>query len=86
MLFLTRPAAAKKMLDDRLKEAGDAVIITYCGSCVESFRGAGRESYHLLEALFNQKVARSFGNRIRNARRCATRLDICLGRRKYRHA
>jgi Fe-S oxidoreductase len=68
MLFLTRPAAAKKMLDARLDEAGSASILTYCESCVEAFRGAGRESFHLLEILFNRKAPRAFVNRVVNAR------------------
>jgi Fe-S oxidoreductase len=68
MLFLTRPAAAQKMLDARLDEAGSAPILTYCESCVEAFRGAGRESFHLLEVLFNRKAPRTFANRVANAR------------------
>jgi hypothetical protein len=57
------------MLAARLAEAGGSPILTYCESCGEAFRGAGRESRHLLEVLFDQKVTRSFGNRIRNASR-----------------
>ena len=72
MLFLTKPDAARKMLDHRLAEAQGAPILTYCESCAEAFRGAGRESGHLLEALFDRRVPRSFGNRVSNAR-CGSR-------------
>lgn len=69
MLFITKPAAAQNMLEERLAEAEGSTILSYCESCVEAFRSAGSESYHLLEILFDQKAFRSTRNRILNARR-----------------
>ena len=69
MIFLTAPEISKKMLDERLAAAHDLPIATYCESCVESFRKAGRQSIHLLEVIFDQKADRGILNRLRNAHR-----------------
>ena len=68
MLFLTNPAASKKLLRKRLDEAATLPVATYCESCVEAFRSAGHKSVHLLEILFGKMVRRSVSNRIKNAR------------------
>jgi hypothetical protein len=69
MIFLTNPAASKKMLDARLVETNGLPIVTYCESCVESFRAAGHEAVHLLEVLFDAPAQRGVLNRNKNAHR-----------------
>lgn len=68
MLFLTDPEASGKMLRDRLEKAGPLPILSYCESCVETFRGAGHPAYHLLEVVFDQKARRGIIHRITNTR------------------
>lgn len=67
MVFLTDPVKSKGMLDHRLSAARDLPIVTYCESCVESFRGAGHPSFHLLEVIFDQTARRGVLHRLRNA-------------------
>lgn len=68
MLFLTNPKASGKMLGDRLENAGPLPIVTYCESCVETFRGAGHPAFHILEVIFNQTTRRGIIHRINNTR------------------
>ncbi|WP_250229757.1 (Fe-S)-binding protein [Anaeropeptidivorans aminofermentans] len=67
MIFLTEPETSKKMLQNRIKDANNLPIITYCESCVEAFREGHKEAFHILELIDGSFSERSFLNRINNA-------------------
>ncbi len=54
MVPAVHPELAGKMTAFRLSKASRD-LVTYCASCRARFAGAGRESLHLLELLFNPR-------------------------------
>lgn len=66
MLFLTNPESSRQMLQQRLQGTRSIPIVTYCESCVETFRGAGHEAIHLLEVIFDRPAARGIRQRLTN--------------------
>lgn len=68
MIFIANPEAADKIWNACEKKHGNLPAVTYCESCVEAFRGKGKEAYNVLEVVFDKKVERSVANRIKNAR------------------
>lgn len=57
MLMALYPAEGKKVLENRLKESECRHIITYCFSCVDSFKQAGCKCMHVLELCFSKPGA-----------------------------
>ncbi|SDX74019.1 (Fe-S)-binding protein [Tepidimicrobium xylanilyticum] len=53
MVGLTQPNIAREHTNRRANEADTDYIITYCQECVESMRRGGKNSYHILDLLFN---------------------------------
>ncbi|MBE6922211.1 MAG: (Fe-S)-binding protein [Ruminococcaceae bacterium] len=67
MLHCTNPEASRKIREKRLAEfPEDRTIASSCEGCLSAFRGAGRDTAHLLEILFGKSKSRGWGNRIKN--------------------
>lgn len=67
MLHCTNPEASKQIRDRRLSEFPEhRTIVSSCEGCLSAFRGADRDTAHLLELLFGKSESRSWGNRIKN--------------------
>lgn len=67
MLHCTNPEASRKIRNKRLAEfPEDRTIASSCEGCLSAFRGAGRDTAHLLEILFGKSKSRGWGNRLKN--------------------
>ena len=67
MLHCTNPQASEKIRDRRLSEfPEDRVIVSSCEGCLSAFRGANRDTAHILELLFGKSRSRGWGNRLKN--------------------
>lgn len=67
MLHCTNPEASRNIREKRLSEfPEDRTIASSCEGCLSAFRGAGRDTAHLLEILFGKSKSRGWGNRIKN--------------------
>lgn len=55
MVSVTQGHIAKAHTERRANEASTDYIITYCQECVESMRRGGKNSFHILDLLFNDK-------------------------------
>lgn len=55
MVPITQGYIAKAHTMRRAQEAKTEHIITYCQECVESIRRSGKNSYHILDVLFNDE-------------------------------
>lgn len=66
MLHCTNPEASRKIREKRLSEfPEDRTIASSCEGCLSAFRGADRDTAHLLEILFGRSKSRGWGNRIK---------------------
>ena len=66
MLAATDPKKSAKMRRNRLKEfPKERTIVSNCEGCLGAFRGAGRNTLHLLELLFGKSNSRGWANRIK---------------------
>ncbi|GHT01009.1 hypothetical protein AGMMS50276_28140 [Synergistales bacterium] len=82
MLMAINPAASRKILQRCVEQSPTPNILTYCFSCADSFRSAGRRSFHSLELLFaDELVSRPRESVWRNRFR-ASRLIARLGDRE----
>jgi Fe-S oxidoreductase len=54
MLMMIYPEKGKELLMKRLSESQNRNILTYCFSCVDSFRKAGCNSVHGLDLIFRR--------------------------------
>ncbi|GHS86597.1 hypothetical protein AGMMS49957_05020 [Synergistales bacterium] len=52
MLAVTNPKASRGILERCVAQSPAPDMLTYCFSCADSFRSAGRRSFHALEILF----------------------------------
>lgn len=68
MIFITNQNASDKIWNACEKTHGKLPAVTYCESCVEAFRGKGKEAYNVLEVVFDKKVDRNVTNRMKNVR------------------
>lgn len=55
MVFVTQADIAKAHAERRATESNTDHIITYCQECVESMRKGGKNSFHILDVLFNEE-------------------------------
>ncbi len=56
MLLALNPPAGLKQAHKRVDQSPTDFIITYCQSCVETFRMTGKTSVHLLELFFDNTL------------------------------
>ena len=67
MLHCTDPETSRKIRERRLSEFPvERTIASSCEGCLSAFRGAGRDTAHLLEILFGKSKSRGWGNRLKN--------------------
>jgi Fe-S oxidoreductase len=64
MVGATNPSVAIANIKQRIDEVPSDVIITYCASCVDAFRSADKEAYHILELLFDSNSKIGMNNTI----------------------
>jgi len=65
MMRARDPEKSAQMLDSRLSQfPADMPVTSYCEGCLDAFRSKGRDTVHLLEALFGRSEKRGWGNRI----------------------
>lgn len=58
MMMARNPVLAKALMTKRANSTKSSRIVSYCESCVQSMIVGGKESLHLLDLLFNEKVKR----------------------------
>lgn len=56
MVSVTQSHIAKAHTERRANEANTDYILTYCQECVESMRRGGKNSFHILDLLFNENL------------------------------
>lgn len=69
MLQTRDPQKSAAIRARRLAELpAERTVLSSCEGCLGAFRGAGRDTCHILELLFGRSRSRSWGNRLRNSR------------------
>ncbi len=68
MLMTLEPEKGQKLFEIRAKEAPSPHIVTYCASCVDTFRQNGFQGTHILELLWNIQSNGSWKNRYQAVR------------------
>ncbi|MFR1710426.1 MAG: heterodisulfide reductase-related iron-sulfur binding cluster [Clostridium sp.] len=63
MIMTLKPEKGQKLFQIRAKQAPSKEIVTYCASCVDTFRQNNFEAYHILELLWETKTIGSWKNR-----------------------
>ncbi len=63
MIMTLEPEKGRKLFEIRAKQAPSKEIVTYCGSCVDTFRSNGFEGTHILELLWQAQCNKSWKNR-----------------------
>lgn len=56
MLLALNPKAGQKLAHKRASQSPTYYVVTYCQSCVETFRTTDLTSVHLLELIFNENI------------------------------
>ena len=67
MLMVRDPQASQRILSNSINRSDNKHIISYCFSCITSFRSIGCTAIHILEAIFTTNDGRD------NAKRSLTR-------------
>ncbi|HAK43503.1 MAG TPA: hypothetical protein DCM59_13400 [Clostridium sp.] len=57
------PEKGQQLFQIRANQAPSKEIVTYCASCVDTFRQNNFEAYHILELLWEMKTTGSWRNR-----------------------
>ncbi len=69
MIMTLYPEKGQKLFEIRAKQAPSKEIVTYCSSCVDTFRKNSFEAYHILELLWETKANGSWKNRYNSVRK-----------------
>ncbi len=69
MIMTLDPQKGQKLFEIRAKQAPSREIVTYCASCVNTFRENSFEAYHILELLWEIKTNGSWKNRYNSVRK-----------------
>lgn len=69
MIMTLDPQKGQKLFQIRAKQAPSKEIVTYCASCVDTFRQNDFEAYHILELLWKTKTNGSWRNRYNSVRK-----------------
>ncbi len=68
MLMTMYPEKGKKMFDVRASQAPSKEIVTYCASCVDTFRNNSFNAKHVLELLWETQTKGSWLNRYKTVK------------------
>lgn len=69
MIMTLEPKKGQKLFQIRAKQAPSKEIVTYCASCVDTFRQNNFEACHILELLWETKTAGSWKNRYNSVKK-----------------
>ncbi len=69
MIMTLEPEKGKKLFELREKQAPSREVVTYCASCVDTFRQNNFKTNHILELLWNAEVNMSWKNRYKVVKR-----------------
>lgn len=66
MTMIFKPKEGKKILKHKIDSMGEEKqLVTYCATCVSTFRSENVDSFHILELLFSKKSSSSWINRLK---------------------
>jgi len=68
MLMTLNPEKGKKLFETRALQAPSKDIVTYCASCVDTFRNNNFNANHILELLWQTESKSSWVNRYKTVR------------------
>lgn len=63
MIMTLEPEKGQQLFQIRANQAPSKEIVTYCASCVDTFRQNNFQAYHILELLWEMKTTGSWRNR-----------------------
>jgi len=68
MIMAIYPEKGKKLFDVRASQAPSKDIVTYCASCVDTFRDNSFNANHILELLWQTETKGSWLNRYKTVK------------------
>lgn len=57
MVGVTNQTVASKQMKRRASQSSEDAIITYCQECVESLRKGGKDAYHILDFIYEERLS-----------------------------